>query len=51
MERQEIADSINTIEQAIQEARKVPSGAYFYDILWGSIFHTLNCLENQNGWR
>jgi hypothetical protein len=37
MEKQDIANSINIIEQAIQEARKLPNGAYFYDILWGTI--------------
>ena len=51
MERQEITDSINTIEQAIQEARKVPSGAYFYDILWGTIlafYYLLNYFSLTN---
>ncbi|MFM7014721.1 MAG: hypothetical protein ACKOX3_00185 [Bacteroidota bacterium] len=37
MEKLEVSQALNTIEQAIQEARKVPSGNYFYDILWGSI--------------
>ncbi len=51
MEKQDLTNSINTIEQAIQEARKVPNGAYFYDILWGTIlaiYYLLNYFSLSN---
>jgi hypothetical protein len=48
MENLDVKQSIKTIEQAIQEARKVPNGAYFYDILWGvilTLYYFLNYIS------
>ena len=47
MENLDITQSIKTIEQAVQEARRVPHGAYYYFILWGIIlflYYILNYL-------
>jgi hypothetical protein len=48
MENLDVKQSIKTIEQAIQEARKVPNGAYYYDILWGvilTLYYFLNYIS------
>jgi hypothetical protein len=48
MENIDVKQSIKTIEQAIQEARKVPNGSYYYDILWGvilTLYYFLNYIS------
>jgi hypothetical protein len=51
MENLDVKQSIKTIEQAVQEARRVPHGAYYYFILWGIIlflYYILNYFALTN---